>query len=99
VPLIVGSERVGDVSGASIADLGPGSALLEDEGGEPPGTPFARVRPHTSCTLKACVDDICLFNKVLTGWRPQWRKKEMGKYRAEENEVKWGSEEEGNGEI
>jgi hypothetical protein len=48
VPLIVGSERVGDVSGASIADLGPGSALLEDEGGEPPGTPFARVRPHTS---------------------------------------------------
>ena len=46
------SERVGDTSGASIADLGPGSMLLGDEDNEFSETPFARVRSDTSYVHK-----------------------------------------------
>jgi hypothetical protein len=53
VPLIVGSERLGDASGASIADLGPGSMLLLGDGeGRFSESPFARVRPQTSYVHK-----------------------------------------------
>ena len=52
VPLIVGSEGLGDASGASIVDLGPGSILLGNGEGRFSESPFVRVRPQTSYVHK-----------------------------------------------
>jgi len=63
----VESERVSAGSAASVAVLEPGSLLLRE--GEVSEAPFAHMRPHTSWTLKAHVDDI-YFSRVPTEQRP-----------------------------